>query len=118
MKTALRIRPYHFPTFKARPEIVDPFVAELDSALSQVDPKVGGEVRWLANVGLIVEAERLLIDYLLADHQAYEVVAEQQSLARRHKLDSLLFCVWMCRIVDWNTIGTFAGCMSWVMMGS
>lgn len=118
MKTALGIRPQTILAPQRQTSLADQFLAQLDDALVQVDPIIQGEVKWLANVGLVVEAERLLIDYLLTDHPRYEIVAEERFTSVRHKLDSFAMALWMCRVTDWNVFGAFAGCMTWVFMGS
>lgn len=116
MRTALRLRPIQ-ASVKQEPPKVDPFLANLNEALAQVDPRVCVEIRWLANLGLVVEAERLLIDYLVSDNRSYEVLAEREAQAKAHRMDSLAFSLWMCRIVDCNVLGTFAACMGWVFLG-
>jgi len=118
MRTAQSAQPVFSYTVKPAQPKVDGFHALLDDALEQVDHRVCVEVRWLANLGLAVEAERLLIDYLVSDTRRFEVEAEREVLTAKNRIDNLLFAVWICRIVDFNVLGTFAGCMAWVMMGS
>jgi hypothetical protein len=116
MKTALKFRVSLPPAVKPVAKPADPFLSQLNEALSQVDPRVCVEVRWLANLGLVVEAERLLIDYLVSDNRSYEIQAERESIAQAFRADNIIMCLWICRIVDINVWGTFAACMGWVCM--